>query len=192
MTHVGKPALSKAQYLAGIVILCAAVLLGIVAFVGMGSPGNALEGASGGNLQAGAQSGSASPQAQSPLLQNGSVATGSGGEAQVPQVSPPAKEVTIDFLYADWCSHCQAMKPIVAKLEASLPKDRFAVRYWNEASRGNATVAEVYEEYTQKGYFTGFPTFVANGNDPLVGSRPEATFTAWVCGKFLTPKPEGC
>ena len=103
-----------------------------------------------------------------------------------------AKEVTVDFLYADWCVHCQAMKPIVARAEAAFPKDRFEVRYWNEASRSNATVAAVYAAYTEKGYFTGFPTFVANGNDPRVGEMPEVAFKAWVCSKFSAPKPNGC
>ena len=98
----------------------------------------------------------------------------------------------IDFLYADWCGHCQNMKPIVAKLESTLPKDRFEVRYWNEASRSDAAVSAIYAAYTSNGYFKGFPTFVANGNDPNVGEMTEAAFKSWVCSKFSTPKPTGC
>ena len=213
MDQSEKSGFDRAKYLIGFVLLAAVVLVGVSAYFGanstkgtLGKLDSALESAGAGNFPANVPSPnqSAEPKGQAPKEQqngsaasngtqqapNASVATGSGGEAQVPQAA--AKEVTIDFLYADWCSHCQAMKPIVAKLEAALPKDRFQVRYWNEASRGDAAVAAVYAAYTNKGYFTGFPTFVANGNDPQVGSMPEATFNAWVCSKFSAPKPSGC
>ena len=104
-----------------------------------------------------------------------------------------AKEVTVDFMYADWCPHCQAMKPVVARVASQLPAGRLEVRYWNEASRGsNATVAAIYDMYTRKGYFQGFPTFVANGNEYQVGEMPEAAFKSWVCLQFPAPKPAGC
>ena len=189
--------LDRAKYLVGFVILAAVVLLGISVYFGTNNSrntangidnaiGNAVEG----NFPAVKPlNGSASQQAQNPAS-NDSVATGAGGDAQATPTQ--AKEVTIDFLYADWCGHCQAMKPIVAKLESELPKDRFEVRYWNEASRGDAKVAAIYTAYTNKGYFSGFPTFVANENDPQVGSMPEASFRAWVCSKFAAPKPPGC
>ena len=116
-----------------------------------------------------------------------------GGAAQAASTkTAQAKEVTIDFLYADWCPHCQIMKPIVANLEAALPKDRFEVRYWNEASRNDAAVAAVYETYTEKGYFKGYPTFVANGNDFNAGEMSEAALKSWVCSKFSSPKPTAC
>jgi|GEM_PF-1528815 len=210
----------RAKYLIGFVILAAVALIGISAYFGansakgtLGQMDSALDGVKAGNAPAASTpvlNGSAGAKATSPAQANGSVATGSGGEAQVPLAAQPAnatpaaagqqnassaakKEVVIDFLYADWCSHCQAMKPIVARLEAALPKGRFEVRYWNEASRGsNATVAAVYTDYSAKGYFQGFPTFVANWEDPKVGSMPEATFKAWVCSKFSSPKPAGC
>ena len=192
-----KTGFNKSQYKVGIAILCAAVILGILAFVGMNGNGSGALGSAGtGNVPANAPS-NAEPQA--PKEQNasvaspGSVATGSGGEAQVPHTNATAaKEVTIDFLYADWCGHCQAMKPIAAKLESELPKDRFEVRYWNEASRSKEDVSAIYAKYADAGYFTGFPTFVANGNDPIVGSMPEAAFRSWVCSKFQSPKPAGC
>ena len=203
MDQSEKSGFDRAKYLIGFVILAAAVLLGITAYFGansardtVGTLGTALEGAGAGNFPAIPLSGTAEePQAvnSSYVAPNGSVATGTGGEAQVPQASATkAKEVTIDFLYADWCSHCQAMKPIVARLETSLPKDRFEVRYWNEASRTDATVAAIYTTYTNKGYFTGFPTFVANGDDPKIGSMSETSFKSWVCSKFSSPKPAGC
>ncbi len=114
--------------------------------------------------------------------------------AQQQNTTPAAKkEVTVDFLYADWCPHCQAMKPVVARVASQLPAGRLEVRYWNEASRGsNATVAAIYDMYTRKGYFQGFPTFVANGNEYQVGEMPEAAFKSWVCLQFPAPKPAGC
>jgi len=217
----------RAKYLIGFVILAAVVLVGISAFFGansakgtLGKMDNALEGVKAGNAPANTPTldGSAAAlpsQPAAPAQANGSVATGSGGEAQVPiaaqQPAVPApanitpsiaagqqnataakKEVVIDFLYADWCGHCQSMKPIIARLDEALPDDRFEVRYWNEASRSDPTAAAIYSAYTSAGYFQGFPTFVANGNSPKVGSMPEATFKAWVCSKFSPPKPTGC
>jgi len=206
MDQVEKSGFDRSQYLIGIVIICAALVLGATVYYGAGSAKGTV-----GNLSAALNStnplqssmpapagGAGNGTAQA----NGSVATGSGGEAQVPLGSPsqpgnataqPArKEVTIDFLYADWCPHCQRMKPIVAALAARLPSDRFEVRYWNEANKGNATVAGVYADYTAKGYFQGYPTFVANWEDYRVGEMPESDFTAWVCSKFSSPKPTGC
>ena len=204
-----KSGVDRAKYLIGFVILAAVALIGISAYFGANSaPGqanNTLDGVKAGNAPA--LSGSAGAKATSPAQANGSVATGSGGGAQVPlaNITPSApaaqqnataaakKEVVIDFLYADWCGHCQSMKPIIARLDEALPDDRFEVRYWNEASRGSsADAAAVYTDYSAKGYFKGFPTFVANGNSPKVGSMPEATFKAWVCSKFSSPKPTGC
>jgi len=205
MDQTEKTGLGRAKYLIGFVILAAALLLGIAAYSSVNNAkdtvkklGSAFGNAGAGDFPTIPVNGSAELQApknqnSSYVPPNGSVATGSGGEAQVPQGSAhAAKEVTIDFLYADWCSHCQAMKPIVARLEAALPKDRFEVRYWNEASRSDAAVSVIYTIYTDKGYFRGFPTFVANGNDSRVGEMPEASFKAWVCSKFSPPKPPGC
>ena len=218
MNHSKKPGDDRAKYLIGFVLLAAVALIGISAYFGansakdtLGKPDGSLEGARAENSSAGMPSFNGSAEPENPAVPpgqptngsigaqaapNGSVATGPGGEAQVPQppIAPaePKKEVTIDFLYADWCGHCQTMKPIVAKLEAALPKDRFEVRYWNEASRSNATVGAIYAAYTDKGYFQGFPTFVANGDNPKVGSMPEATFKSWVCSMFSSPKPTGC
>jgi len=85
------------------------------------------------------------------------------------------------------------MKPMVASLEKMLPADRFLVRYWNEASRASSPeTAAIYATYTRAGYFQGYPTFVANGNDPRVGEMSEASFKSWVCSKFSAPKPAGC
>ncbi len=204
MDQTEKSGSDRVKYLIGFVVLAAVVLLGISAYFGansakdtVGKLGNALDSAGAGNFPANMPSlnGSAEPKVPSAggLSPNGSVATGSGGEAQVPQVKAPAKEVTIDFLYADWCPHCQVMKPIVAALVARLPADRLEVRYWNEASRSsNATVAAVYADYSAKGYFQGFPTFVANWEDYRVGEMSETAFKAWVCSKFSAPKPTGC
>jgi len=107
--------------------------------------------------------------------------------------SPISKEVTIDFLYADWCGYCSKMKPIVEKVASEMPQDRFEVRYWNEKGRGaNSTVAGIYALYRQQGYFKGYPSFVANGNSSAVGAQSEPDFRAWVCSHFSPPKPEAC
>jgi thiol-disulfide isomerase/thioredoxin len=207
MGQLDKSSSDRAKYLVGFAVLAAVVLIGISAYFGAkgtdGAPSSPLAGAGNALAAAPLLNGSAKPTVPAALQQpNNSVANGTPAAAQAPNgTAPPAqqnatpaakKEVVIDFLYADWCGHCQTMKPIVARLEAALPKDRLEVRYWNEASRSDAAVAAVYTTYTDKGYFQGFPTFVANGDDPKVGSMPESTFKAWVCSKFSSPKPTGC
>jgi len=103
------------------------------------------------------------------------------------------KEVTLDYLYADWCPHCQKMKPYVAKLAATLPQDRFLVRAWNEADRSSSPDSQkIYTDYQAKGYFQGFPTFVLNENDYRVGEMPEPQLKAFVCSKFKAPAPAAC
>jgi len=186
----------RTKYFIGFVILLAAVLIGISAYFGANGTPDGLDGAIG-------SAGAGTPLANAPALNRtaGLAQTqpnGSNSPSEVEAAQPEASanapsEVTIDFLYADWCSHCQTMKPILAKYESLLPKDRFEVRYWNEAKRSsNATVSATYATYTSKGYFTGFPTFVANGDDLRVGSMPDETFRSWVCSKFSTPKPDVC
>ncbi|MFA6907830.1 MAG: thioredoxin family protein, partial [Candidatus Micrarchaeia archaeon] len=135
-------------------------------------------------------SGGAGNQSQNASAGRDGAAAGANAQAAFPA---PAKEVTIDFLYADWCPYCQGMKPIVARLEAAMPAGRFEVRYWNYEGRGNATTAAVYAEYGSRGYFAGsVPTFVANGNDSKVGSISESDLRSWACSKFSLPKPQGC
>lgn len=105
----------------------------------------------------------------------------------------PAKEVTIDFLYADWCGYCSKMKPIVAKISSEMPPERFEVRYLNEKEKStNATVMGIYDLYRQKGYFKGYPSLVANGNSSKIGLQSERDFRAWVCSHFSSPLPEAC
>ena len=95
----------------------------------------------------------------------------------------------MDFLYADWCPHCQAMKPIVARIASQLPADRFAVNYYSEAdANAGKEAAAMFAKYGLQSY----PTFVINGNDQKVGEMPESEFLAWVCSKFSPPKPSGC
>ncbi|MCX6769509.1 MAG: thioredoxin family protein [Candidatus Micrarchaeota archaeon] len=117
-----------------------------------------------------------------------------GNSTAQPTFLPLEKEVTVDFLYADWCPHCQKMKPIVAKLEQELPKDRFVVRYWkDEDASSDPKVSAVYDKYTKAGYFTGFPTFVINnGAEYKAGEMSESDLRAWICSKFSAPKPSGC
>ncbi|MFA5105729.1 MAG: thioredoxin family protein [Candidatus Micrarchaeia archaeon] len=103
-----------------------------------------------------------------------------------------SKEVTLDFLHADWCPHCQRMKPIVAKLASELPADRFLVRSWNEKNmNSDPDTQTIYNNYTALGYFQGFPTFVI-GDDYRVGEIPENELKAWVCSKFKAPVPDAC
>ena len=228
MDQSGKAGIGKGQYFLLMGILLAALLIGAAAYASWSSAkdaagklGNALGNASAGtfpasipSLDGNAQDGQTASQAQGGIganasaQPNGSVVTGSGGEAQVPlagqngaaaaqpgQQGPSAlpKEVTIDFLYLDSCPHCQAMEPIVAALSSKLPSDRFEVRYWNYASRGMANASAIYAAYSAAGYFRGqVPTFVANGNDSRVGEMSDADLKAWVCSKFSLPKPAAC
>lgn len=113
----------------------------------------------------------------------------------VPPVTPPPteKEVTLDFLLADWCSHCQNMKPIIAELQASFPPNRFEVRYWNEKDIAtNAETGGIYDSYSKLGFFKGFPTFVLNGKEYKAGEMPKQELVSWVCTKFSDPKPSAC
>jgi len=201
MDQAGKSGFDRSQLLIGVVILFAAAIIGVTAYLGansaketVGNLNEAIDATAGLKATMPALNGSAAagtgvPAAQQPAQNaqpNGSTATG-GATAQP---TSSQKEVTVDFLYADWCPHCQNMKPRVANVIAQLPADRFQVRYYNDADRGNATVAAVYANYMAKG-MTGFPTFVANG-EMRSGEVPEAEFKAWVCSKFSSPKPTGC
>lgn len=197
-----KSGYDRSQYLIGFVILAAAVLLGAAAYFGatsaketVGKLDSALGNVSANSMQGikeAAKPAANNASAQGNLTggnatasqQNGSSA-GASGTAQ--------KEVVIDFLYATWCPHCQNMKVVMAGLERAFPADRFEVRYWDYDKQKEGNVSAIYQLYSGKGYFTGgVPTFVANGEDSRVGEMPEATFKAWICSKFLEPKPEGC
>jgi thiol-disulfide isomerase/thioredoxin len=113
----------------------------------------------------------------------------------VPPVTPPTtgKEVTIDFLHADWCSHCQNMKPVISELQLLFPPNKFEVRYWNEKDIAtNAETGGIYDSYSKLGFFKGFPTFVLNGKEYKAGEMPKAELVAWICTKFENPKPSAC
>ena len=102
-------------------------------------------------------------------------------------------EVLVDFLYADWCPHCQNMKPIVSEAERAFPAQRFKVRYWNEANRTHdKNDMYVYDYYSRKGLYGGFPTFVIAGGYKRVGEMPRADFFDWVCSFFHGTRPDAC
>ena len=121
---------------------------------------------------------------------NGGTTPPSGG------TTPPSSKVdkvTIDFLYADWCPHCQKMKPIVTDLINTLPASKFQVNYWSEEDykAGGPSVA-VFNKYSSSGIFEGYPTFVVNnGTDHLAGEVTAEKFKTWVCSQY-TEKPQGC
>lgn len=179
----------RAEYVIGIVIIIAALMVSLSMYMGASGISQSV------NRLAIAAAAAAPVPAQA-TVQPGGAAAGTppaGAGAQASGVPPATKEVTIDFLYADWCPHCQKMKPYVAALEQSLPADRFEVRYWSEDDyKAGGQAADVYAAYEAAGYFSGYPTFVINGNDAKAGSMEEAVFKAWVCGKFASPKPAGC
>lgn len=201
MEQAEKTGFDRAQYLIGIVIICAALVLGAAVYQGAGSAKGTV-----GNLSAALnatnplQPPNTTQAANATAQANGSAVTGeaqqaAGSQQQAGSAAGNAtahKEVTVDFLYADWCPHCQRMKPVVAAFAAKMPQDRFELRYWNDADRGKADVAAVYDDYSSKGYFQAFPTFVANWEDYRVGEMQAADFAAWVCSKFSAPKPAGC
>ena len=117
---------------------------------------------------------------------------GDGGDRN-PGNSASGNKIIMEFLYADWCSHCSLMKPIVTELEGKISKDRFEVVWLNEKDRAtNANVASIYDKYTRLGIFQGFPTFVINGETPLVGSRDKKVFVGWVCAQFSGEMPQAC
>ena len=216
MENAEKPVVNRTLYLVAFVVLAAALLLGITIYfdsikqaaqarASAATDGSALAAqngsiASGGAVQQPSGSAAAAGNVQQPanLTQNGAAQQAQNGtaaqsaqQAQQNATVAAKKEVTIDFLYADWCPHCQAMKPRVANVISQLPADRLEVRYWNDADRAkNTTVAAIYSDYMSKG-MTGFPTFVSNG-EMRAGEMPEADFKAWVCSQFSAPKPTGC
>ncbi len=198
----------RSQYLIGFVLLAVAVLIGATAYFGLNSAKETvgkLDSALGSVGAAGNVPGAGIKEAlpsimneSQPAQEQGTLPAGDNGsgtatETGAQQPAQADKEVVIDFLYADGCSHCQKMKSVMGGLEELFPKDRFEVRYWNYDKQGEGEVGAMYRLYGENGYFTGgVPTFVANGNDSRVGEMPEATFKAWVCSKFSPPKPEGC
>jgi thiol-disulfide isomerase/thioredoxin len=189
MDQIERPGFDRASYLIGFVIICVALMLGAVAYSNMGGfrqTKNSIGGVIG---ETGRMAGE-------DLAANAISAPKGAGQAANNSTLPlnatpqqPAKEVTLDFMYADWCGHCQKMKPIVSELEAQLPKDRFEVKYWSEAdSKAGKEASAVFAKYGLRGY----PTFVINGVDRRDGEMPQASFKAWICSKFSSPLPEGC
>lgn len=172
-------AIEKGEYVIGIAIILAALLVSATAYFSMNSLQKAIA-----NVKVSSQVQATVPSQQVASAQ---------AQSNLPASLTPTKEVTMDFLYADWCSHCAAMKPIVAKLEQDLPPDRFAIRRWRDEDRqSNGGVSSVFDFYTQKGAFVGFPTFVINGEASKAGEMPESAFRAWVCSQFSSPKPSAC
>lgn len=112
-------------------------------------------------------------------------------------VTPPKNlsddKVVIDFLHADWCPHCQNMKPVIAELDNTLPDDRFVVMYWSEDDyKAGGPAVQVFTKYANMGMFKGYPTFVINnGTAYTAGEMPAAEFKGWVCSQY-TVKPSGC
>lgn len=181
---MAKSGLEQGEYVIGIAIILASLLVSATAYMSMNSLQKAIAAVKITSAQVAVGQQAAGQQAAQ--NQQAQAAQGTGSLA-------PTKEVTIDFLYADWCPHCQKMKPIVAALEAQLPSSRFAIRYWRDEDRqSDSKVAGVFDTYTQKGMFSGFPTFIINGADFKAGEMPEATFRSWICSKFKAPAPTGC
>ena len=167
----------KAEYLVGAAVLLSALLVSIVIYFGTSGISQGVA-----KLDRGLAS----------SLAAAGVAGGSGSAGSaLPELE---KEVTIDFLYADWCPHCQNMKPIVQKIESLLPSDRFAVRYWSEAdAQSGGKAKEVFAEYSRKGMFPGYPTFVMNnGKNRTSGEMSQAEMLRWICSEFGSPKPSAC
>jgi len=185
---MGENAIEKGEYVIGIAIILAALMVSATAYMSMN------------NLQKAIANVKFSSQVQANPNQQVQAATPSQQAAAqpaqntaLPSSLSPTKEVTMDFLYADWCPHCQKMKPIVAALEQALPADRFTIRRWRDEDRQtNSSVSSVFDFYSQKGSFAGFPTFIINGEDAKAGEMPEVQFKAWICSKFKSPAPSGC
>ncbi len=115
----------------------------------------------------------------------------SNGAAQQKAAQAQTTPVRLEFLYAPWCGHCTAMKPVVEKVASEFP-GLVDVKMVDEAERKtDPAVAALYQKYKAEGKFGGFPTIVANGNDSLVGERTEVEFRQWLCGQF-DKKPAGC
>ena len=141
-----------------------------------------------------------SPAATASVAPQASVAANASPTPRVyPSPSPGAwddfaqKEVVVDFLYADWCSHCAKMKPIVEEAERAFPSERFKLRWWNEANQTNIKgVIDVFTYYRHKGFFGGFPSFVILGEYKRVGEMPRNDFFDWVCSFFHDPRPSAC
>lgn len=104
----------------------------------------------------------------------------------------PAEQVKIDFLYADWCTHCVAAKPVVERVAGEF-NGAVNVTLYNEAARktDNAT-AKLYADYKAREVFGGFPTLVAHGEkgeQKLVGERNESELKSWMCAQFVKAPP---
>ena len=172
----------NSAYVVGIAIILAALLVSATIYLTAGQLAKTV-----GSLK------SAAPAAAATADTANSAVSGQQAADGTPSSLAVQKEVTMDFLYADWCPHCQKMKPIVQKIEQELPKDRFVIRYWRDEDRQtNTSVAEVFNYYSQQGIFVGFPTFIVNGKENTAGEMEEAAFRSWLCAQFKSPKPSGC
>ncbi|MCX8174825.1 MAG: thioredoxin family protein [Candidatus Micrarchaeota archaeon] len=179
---MGQKQENKADYAVAIAIMLAAIVVSGTTYLALSGIARQIE-SKAAEIEAASQQ---QPAQQTAAQQNKAA---SPMEAKL----APTKEVTMDFLYADWCGHCAKMKPIVQKLESELPAERFAIRRWRDEDRqSDSAVAEVFSYYAQKGDFVGFPTFIINGKQVQAGEMPEEQFRSWVCGQFSSPKPKAC
>jgi thiol-disulfide isomerase/thioredoxin len=130
---------------------------------------------------------------QMPVTNGTTPTPGTNPGTVTPPTSGSVDKVTVDFLYADWCPHCQNMKPIVADLIKTLPADKFQVNYWSEDDyKAGGPAAQVFTKYANMGMFQGYPTFVINGGTAYTaGEMPATEFKNWICSQY-TVKPTGC
>ncbi|MCX8194755.1 MAG: thioredoxin family protein [Candidatus Micrarchaeota archaeon] len=138
-----------------------------------------------------------SPEEKEPISINQPSPGEGGGKESAKQPASKQQgepEVVLEFLYADWCPHCQKMKPIVQKIAGEMPSERLKIVYWrDEDVQKDRATYDRFSYYRQKGIFVGFPTFVINnGEDYLAGEVSEPYFRDWLCRHFSSPKPEKC
>jgi thiol-disulfide isomerase/thioredoxin len=125
---------ARPEYLIGASIALAAIMICVAVYMGAGNIASGV-----GALDSTVAQGGNPPQQPPAQQQPGSQ-----------DIDLPTKEVVVDFLYADWCPHCQNMKPIVAKMVSEFPQDRFEVRYWSEADgQSKPEASAIYSKYSR-------------------------------------------
>lgn len=96
----------------------------------------------------------------------------------------PKKHITVGKIYANWCGHCQALKPEWTKMRDILSKKRHPVYYVEiEESQIEQKLPALKQKYGVDVTYSGFPTLFLIDNGKVKyynGNRTSHEMANWV------------
>lgn len=125
----------------------------------------------------------------------GAAALGAGAAPALSAAGASApQQVSLDYLFADWCSYCQLTRPALVSVAMRFGP-AVSLNEYNEALRStDKRVAALYADYKARRLFVLFPTIVAHGpkgESALAGMQSEESIQQWLCEQYTQP-PAAC